>query len=66
MAIAPPKKPEKTNLITPDGYDRMYAELRKLADDERPKLNTFMGASDCARWISGLIFSRADLRRPGL
>lgn len=38
MAIAPPKKPEKTNLITPDGYDRMYAELRKLADEERPKL----------------------------
>lgn len=32
------KKPEKTNLITPSGYDRMYTELRKLADDDRPKL----------------------------
>jgi transcription elongation factor GreB len=29
---------EKTNLITPAGYDRMYSELRHLADNERPKL----------------------------
>ena len=33
-----PKKIEKTNLITPAGYDRMYAELRKLADEDRPVL----------------------------
>ena len=33
-------KPEikKDNLITPAGYDRMYSELRKLADEDRPKL----------------------------
>jgi transcription elongation factor GreB len=33
-----PKKIEKNNLITPAGYDRMYAELRKLADEDRPVL----------------------------
>ncbi len=32
------KKIEKNNLITPTGYDRMYAELRKLADEDRPAL----------------------------
>jgi transcription elongation factor GreB len=32
------EKPQKTNLITPSGYDRMYAELRNLADNERPRL----------------------------
>ena len=34
----PDKKPEKNNLITPTGYDKMYAELRKLADGDRPVL----------------------------
>lgn len=33
-----PLKPQKTNLITPVGYDRMFAELRQLADQERPKI----------------------------
>ena len=36
--MASPKNIEKNNLITPAGYDRMYAELRKLADDDRPTL----------------------------
>jgi transcription elongation factor GreB len=36
--VASPKNIEKNNLITPAGYDRMYAELRKLADDDRPTL----------------------------
>ena len=30
--------PPKDNLITPQGYDRLYSELRHLADNERPKL----------------------------
>lgn len=33
-----PVTPGKTNLITSAGYDRMYAELRKLADEDRPVL----------------------------
>ncbi len=36
--VAEQKKIEKNNLITPAGYDRMYAELRKLADEDRPTL----------------------------
>jgi transcription elongation factor GreB len=36
--IPPPPSPEKTNLISPAGYDRMYAELRKLSDEDRPVL----------------------------
>lgn len=32
------EKPPKDNLITPGGYDRMYAELRSLADQDRPQL----------------------------
>jgi transcription elongation factor GreB len=32
------KEIKKDNLMTPAGYDRMYAELRKLADDDRPQL----------------------------
>ena len=34
----PPATRAKTNLITSEGYDRMYAELRKLADEDRPVL----------------------------
>lgn len=30
--------PPKDNLITPAGYDKLYDELRHLADNERPKL----------------------------
>jgi len=32
------EKPVKNNLISPSGYDRMYSELRHLADDERPRI----------------------------
>jgi transcription elongation factor GreB len=34
----PAENPKKQNLITPSGYDRLFAELRHLADQERPKL----------------------------
>ena len=30
--------PPKDNLITPQGYDKLYSELRHLADNERPQL----------------------------
>jgi transcription elongation factor GreB len=30
--------PLKDNLITPTGYDKLYSELRHLADNERPVL----------------------------
>jgi transcription elongation factor GreB len=30
--------PPKDNLITPHGYDKLYTELRHLADNERPQL----------------------------
>ena len=33
-----PLNPAQTNLITSAGYDRMYAELRKLSDEDRPVL----------------------------
>ena len=31
-------RPPKDNLITPQGYDKLYEELRHLADNERPQL----------------------------
>jgi transcription elongation factor GreB len=30
--------PQKDNLITPNGYEKLYSELRHLADNERPIL----------------------------
>jgi transcription elongation factor GreB len=33
-----PGTPPKDNLITPQGYDKLYSELRHLADNERPQL----------------------------
>jgi transcription elongation factor GreB len=33
-----PGTPPKDNLITPQGYDKLYGELRHLADNERPQL----------------------------
>jgi len=30
--------PPKDNLITPEGYDKLYNELRHLADNDRPTL----------------------------
>lgn len=37
-AAAPQRYDEKQNLMTPNGYEKLYTELRQLADRERPKI----------------------------